>query len=89
MAEHKQAVVVGALDVIGRYIVARLLRAGDWSVVGLSHRTAEAAPRYCHIAVDLLDGEDTAAKLAGLRAAMHGHASRPRLTLTFGTFFLA
>src|ERR1035438_8340501 len=28
MAEHKQAVVVGALDVIGRYIVARLLRAG-------------------------------------------------------------
>jgi len=34
MAEHKQAVVVGALGVIGRYIIARLLRDGDWSVVG-------------------------------------------------------
>src|ERR1035437_10921445 len=44
MAEHKQAVVVGALGVIGRYI---------------------------HIAVDLVDGEDTAAKLAGLRDATH------------------
>ena len=50
MTEHKQAVVVGALGVIGRYIVARLLGQGDWSVVGLSRRTADAAPRYRHIA---------------------------------------
>ena len=57
MAEHKQAVVVGALGVIGRYIVERLLREDDWSVIGLSRRTAEAAPRYRHISVDLLDGE--------------------------------
>ena len=71
MAEHKQAVVVGALGVIGRYIVKRLLEQGDWSVVGLSRRTAEAAPRYQHIVVDLLDGEDAAAKLAGLRQATH------------------
>ena len=71
MAEHKQAVVVGALGVIGRYIVARLLEEGDWSVVGLSRRTAEPAPRYRHIAVDLLDAEATAEKLAGLRDATH------------------
>jgi NAD(P)-dependent dehydrogenase (short-subunit alcohol dehydrogenase family) len=33
MGEQKQAVVVGALPVIGRYIVERLLRQEDWSVV--------------------------------------------------------
>jgi nucleoside-diphosphate-sugar epimerase len=71
MAEHKQAVVVGALGVIGRYIVERLLRQDDWSVIGLSRRTAEAAPRYRHISVDLLNGKDVAAKLAGLAGATH------------------
>src|SRR5436190_1396811 len=58
MAERKEAVVVGALGVIGRYIVERLLRQGDWSVIGLSRRAADAAPRYRHISVDLLDAED-------------------------------
>jgi nucleoside-diphosphate-sugar epimerase len=43
MADHKHAVVVGALGVIGRYIVARLLAHGGWSVTGLSRRRAEAA----------------------------------------------
>ena len=71
MAEHKQAVVVGALGVIGRYIVERLLSQDGWSVIGLSRRTADAAPRYRHIAVDLLDGKDVAAKLAGLSEATH------------------
>src|SRR5262245_55065965 len=71
MAEHKQAVVVGALGVIGRYIVARRLEQGDWSVVGLSRRTADAAPRYRHIAVDLLDPGRVAEKLAGLKDATH------------------
>src|SRR5262245_49466054 len=71
MAERKEAVVVGALGVIGRYIVERLLKEDDWSVVGLSRRGAEAAPRYRHISVDLLDREATAAKLAGLGHATH------------------
>ena len=71
MPERKQAVVVGALGVIGRYIVERLLREDDWSVIGLSRRRAEAAPRYRHISVDLLDAETAAAKLAGLTEATH------------------
>src|SRR4051794_24618682 len=71
MAEHKQAVVVGALGVIGRYIVERLSREDGWSVIGLSRREAAAAPRYCHIAVDLLDRDDVTAKLAGLTEATH------------------
>jgi nucleoside-diphosphate-sugar epimerase len=71
MAEENQAVVVGALGVIGRYVVARLLERDDWSVVGLSRRAAEAAPRYRHVSVDLLDPKETAAKLAGLTEATH------------------
>src|SRR5262249_24750055 len=71
MAGRKQAVVVGALGVIGRYIVERLLAQDDWSVVGLSRRVAATAPRYRHISVDLLDREDTDVKLAGLTDAAH------------------
>src|SRR4051794_13005320 len=71
MAERKQAVVVGALGVIGRYIVERLLAQEDWSVVGLSRRAATAAPRYRHICVDLLDPSATAAKLGDLTEATH------------------
>ena len=67
----KKAVVVGALGVIGRYIVERLLAAGDWNVVGLSRRAAPSGPRYQHIAVDLLDARDATAKLAELKDATH------------------
>jgi nucleoside-diphosphate-sugar epimerase len=68
---NKKAVVVGALGVIGRYIVERLLAEGDWQVVGLSRRPAKAGPRYQHIAVDLLDLKDVARKLAGLGDVTH------------------
>jgi nucleoside-diphosphate-sugar epimerase len=71
MAAVKNAVVVGALGVIGRYIVDRLLAEGDWQVVGLSRRPAKTEPRYSHIAVDLLDLEDVARKLRGLGDVTH------------------
>jgi nucleoside-diphosphate-sugar epimerase len=71
MGERKHAVVVGALGVIGRYIVERLLKEEDWSVTGLSRRAAAAAPRYRHIGVDLLDRDVVAAKLAELSEATH------------------
>ena len=71
MSERKLAVVVGALGIIGRYIVERLLRQDDWSVVGVSRRAAETTPRYRHISVDLLDREAAAARLAGLADATH------------------
>ena len=63
---QKKAVVVGALGVIGRYIVDRLLAEGDWQVVGLSRRPARNEPRYSHISVDLLDLKDVGRKLGGL-----------------------
>jgi nucleoside-diphosphate-sugar epimerase len=67
----KQAVVVGALGVIGRYIVERLLAESDWTVVGLSRRAAPSSGRYRHIGVDLVDARDAAVKLAELADATH------------------
>jgi nucleoside-diphosphate-sugar epimerase len=68
---QQKAVVVGALGVIGRYIVERLVEAGDWQVVGLSRRTKPDGPRYRHIAVDLLGAEETNRKLAALTDVTH------------------
>jgi nucleoside-diphosphate-sugar epimerase len=65
------AVVVGALGVIGRYIVERLLAEEGWEVVGLSRRAAPEAPRYRHISVDLLDETACSARLAALTDATH------------------
>jgi nucleoside-diphosphate-sugar epimerase len=65
------AVVVGALGVIGRYIVEHLEAQGDWQVIGLSRRSAEGRPRVRHIAVDLLDANDVARKLAPVVDATH------------------
>ena len=68
---QNKAVVVGALGVNGRYIVERLVEEPSWQVVGLSRRKATDGPRYCHIAVDLLDPEDTKRKLAELTGVTH------------------
>jgi len=68
---QNKAVVVGGLGVIGRYIVERLIEKPDWQVVGLSRRKTSDRPRYRHIAIDLLDAEDTESKLAELRDVTH------------------
>jgi nucleoside-diphosphate-sugar epimerase len=68
----KQAVIVGAQGVIGRYIADHLLRLGDWEVVGLSRRASgETQSRLRHISVDLLDRTDAEAKLSALKSATH------------------
>jgi nucleoside-diphosphate-sugar epimerase len=67
----KTAVVVGALGVIGRYIVEKLAGLPDWQAVGLSRRTAEPRERVRYISVDLLDANDVEAKLSGLKEATH------------------
>ena len=90
---QNKAVVVGALGVIGRYIVERLVEEPDWRVVGLSRRKATDGQRYRHIAVDLLDPEDTKRKLAELTdvthvfyAAFQGHSrKRSELRLQYGS----
>jgi nucleoside-diphosphate-sugar epimerase len=37
---QNKAVIVGALGVIGRYIVEKLIEEPDWTVVGLSRRAS-------------------------------------------------
>src|SRR5262245_31438067 len=68
---QNKAVVVGALGVIGRYIAEKLVEEAGWQVVGLSRRKASDRSRYQHIAVDLLDAEDTKRKLAELADVTH------------------
>lgn len=68
---QNKAVVVGALGVIGRYIVERLGALPDWQVVGLSRRKTADGPRYRHIAVDLLNVQDAGRELAGLTDVTH------------------
>ena len=50
----KKAVVVGALGVIGRYIVEKLASLPDWEVVGLSRRKGEDRGRVRYLSVDFL-----------------------------------
>ena len=71
MSETRTAVVVGALGVIGRYIVEKLAALPDWQVVGLSRRTGEPRGRVRYVSVDLLDANDAEAKLSGLKDATH------------------
>ena len=68
---RRSAIVVGALGVIGRYIVEKLLADGDWQVIGLSRRAEPDAARYRHVAVDLLDPAEVGRKLAGLSDVTH------------------
>jgi nucleoside-diphosphate-sugar epimerase len=71
MEPRKSAVVVGSLGVIGRYIVERLQQDEAWLTVGLSRRGTADAPRYRHIAVDLLALQEAEAKLARLADVTH------------------
>ena len=67
----RTAIVVGSLGVIGRYVVDRLLRDGDWEVVGLSRRFAPERPGYRHLRVDLLDKDACNAALESLDTTTH------------------
>jgi nucleoside-diphosphate-sugar epimerase len=67
----KTAVVVGALGVIGRYLVAHLTRSGEWNVIGLSRRSPDFESDARYISVDLLDRADADAKLKDLTGVTH------------------
>ncbi|SDM75651.1 SDR family oxidoreductase [Allokutzneria albata] len=69
--ERKVALVVGANGVIGRNLVEHLTTLPDWEVVGLSRRGGTDTATVRHVAVDLLDAEDTRAKLGGLTEVTH------------------
>ncbi|TFI42277.1 SDR family oxidoreductase [Rhodococcus sp. 1R11] len=67
----KTAVVVGANGVIGGNLVEHLQRTGDWKIIGLSRRGGIDIERVQHIAVDLLDGDETRRRLSHLTDVTH------------------
>lgn len=71
MSTSRTAVVVGALGVIGRYIVERLTGEAGWSVIGLSRRSEADRPGYRHLAVDLLDADAISSHGAALSGVTH------------------
>jgi nucleoside-diphosphate-sugar epimerase len=71
MGARNTAAVIGALGVIGRYIVERLVAEDGWSVLGLSRREAADGPRYRHLSVDLLDRTSVSSHLAALTEVTH------------------
>ncbi|WP_037312882.1 SDR family oxidoreductase [Amycolatopsis orientalis] len=64
--ERKVALVAGANGVIGKNLIEHLETQSGWRVIGLSRRGGPG-----QIAVDLLDADDTRAKLSGLDDVTH------------------
>lgn len=71
MSAALEAVVVGAGGVIGGNLVKHLQQSGEWNVIGLSRRGGESGAGVRHVAVDLLNAEDTRAKLSDLKDVTH------------------
>jgi nucleoside-diphosphate-sugar epimerase len=67
----KTAVIVGGLGVIGRNLLLHLEPCADWQIIGLSRRAPDFSTRARFVSVDLLDRDETFAKLAGLGDATH------------------
>src|SRR3954469_23217035 len=66
------ALVVGARGVIGSNLVEHVAALPDWRVIGLSRRGGADVPgRVQHVAVDLLDPDDTRLRLSGLSEVTH------------------
>lgn len=69
--EKGTALIAGAQGIIGRNLITELKRQGGWDIIGLSRRRGADAEKVRHIAVDLLDPDDTRRKLAPLTAVTH------------------
>lgn len=71
MKANKTALVVGANGVIGRNLIDYLITLPDWNIIGVSRRGGMNAGRLRYVAVDLLNEEDTLAKLGNLTTVTH------------------
>lgn len=72
MAEpQKVALVVGANGVIGGNLIDYLSTLDDWQIVGVSRRGGVTGDCIRYISADLLDAEDTRAKLSELTEVTH------------------
>jgi len=67
----KTALVAGGTGVVGRNLLRHLVSDLDWDVIAVSRRAPDIEGDYRHIAADLLDPIDVAAKLGGLSEVTH------------------
>jgi nucleoside-diphosphate-sugar epimerase len=68
---RKVALVVGAQGVIGSNLSNHLATLPDWDIIGLSRRGGVSTDRVRHVAVDLLDRDDSHEKLGDLTQITH------------------
>jgi nucleoside-diphosphate-sugar epimerase len=68
---EKVALVVGANGVIGGNLIDHLLTLEDWRIIGLSRRGGPSTDQITYIPVDLLDRQETQAKLSHLTDVTH------------------
>ncbi|WP_104163953.1 SDR family oxidoreductase [Cryobacterium sp. N22] len=71
---QRTALVVGAHGVIGGNLITHLQSLGGWDVIGLSRRGGVDGGAVRHVAVDLLQADETAGALArvpGISAVTH------------------
>ncbi|GAB3417516.1 SDR family oxidoreductase [Flindersiella endophytica] len=69
--DRKVALVAGAQGVIGRNLIEHLSTLPDWEVIGLSRRGGESTGNVRYLTVDLLDAEESRAKLSDLTDVTH------------------
>lgn len=67
----KTALVVGANGVIGRNLIDYLITLPEWTIIGVSRRSGMNTDRLQYVAADLLNKEDTLAKLGNLTTVTH------------------
>jgi nucleoside-diphosphate-sugar epimerase len=71
MNANKTALVVGANGVIGRNLIDYLITLPEWNIIGVSRRGGMNTGRLRYVAADLLNEEDTFAKLGNLTTVTH------------------
>ena len=67
----RTALVTGASGLAGGYMLAHLLKQGDWDIVAVSRRKPQIPGDYRHVAVDLQDPADCRTKLGPLTNITH------------------
>jgi nucleoside-diphosphate-sugar epimerase len=67
----RTALIAGATGVVGGNLLRSLVSYPDWNVIAVSRRTPDIEGEYRHISVDLLDRDETRAKLGTLTEITH------------------
>ncbi len=66
-----KAIVIGALGVIGRYIVERLEKDPSWEIVGVSRRQGPSRKSVQYLALDVLDAKACEQRIQSIDGITH------------------